>query len=151
MSRDAEDQALREIAERLTSDAGADRCTIFKVDRDRNEVFSRVALGLPPGMEIRLPTTRGVIGFVARTGRPLRLRDAYNDPRFDPVTDQQTGYRTRSILCVPLFDSGGGVMGAIQLINKLSGAFSAEDEELANGVSGAVAAILQGEKPGASP
>lgn len=151
MSHDAEDQALREIAERLTSDAGADRCTIFEVDPDRNEVFSRVALGLPPGMEIRLPTTRGVIGFVARTGRPLRLRDAYNDPRFDPVTDQQTGYRTRSILCVPLFDSRGGVIGAIQLINKLSGAFSAEDEDLANGSSGAVAAILEGEEHGASP
>jgi adenylate cyclase len=84
--------------------------------------------GLAPGLEIRLPLTWGVIGFVARTGSPLRLRDVHNDPRFDPTTDERTGYETRSILCLPVLDADGTVQGAIQLINKLDGVFSEEDE-----------------------
>ena len=129
MSSDAAQEQLVQIAEQARAAVGADRCTIFEYDRARSEVFSRVALGLSEGEEIRLPTTRGVIGFVARTGRPLRLRDAYNDPRFDPATDQRTGYRTRSILCLPVSGERGVVLGAIQLINKLSGTFTEADEQ----------------------
>lgn len=143
MAQSTPESPLMEIAERARSAVQADRCTIFELARERSEVFSRVALGLEEGLEIRLPTTRGVIGFVARTGRPLRLRDAYNDPRFDPSTDERTGYRTKSILCVPVVDAGGTVLGAIQLINKVSGAFSEEDEEMAKGFCADIAGILQ--------
>ncbi|HEY3117771.1 MAG TPA: GAF domain-containing protein [Chloroflexota bacterium] len=143
MAQSTQDSLLRDIAQRAREAAQADRCTIFELAPDRHEVFSRVALGLEEGLEIRLPTTRGVIGFVARTGRPLRLRDAYNDPRFDPSTDERTGYRTKSILCVPVTDDSGAVLGAIQLINKVSGTFSQEDEDVANGFCADVARIIQ--------
>ncbi|MBM2812834.1 MAG: adenylate/guanylate cyclase [Chloroflexi bacterium] len=131
MTPEEQNTALAAIAEQARATAGADRCTIFQFDRARNEVFSRVAQGLAVGEEIRLPTSRGVIGFVARTGRTLRLRDVYNDPRFDPSTDQRTGYRTKSMLCVPAVDTQGNVLGAIQLINKASGPFTPEEEETA--------------------
>lgn len=121
--------ALQDIAERAQTAVEADRTTIFQVDRAKGEIFSRVALGLQPGAEIRLPLTRGVIGFVARTGRTLRLRDAYNDPRFDQSVDEYTGYRTRSILCVPVSNDHGRVIGAIQAINRKSGVFTDSDEE----------------------
>ena len=147
MAQATQESRLTEIAEHVRSAASADRCTIYELAPDRTEVFSRVALGLAEGQEIRLPTTRGVIGFVARTGRPLRLRDAYNDPRFDPETDQRTGYRTKSILCVAVTDDHGSVLGAIQLINKEAGTFSEEDENMAKGFCPEVAGLLQATRP----
>jgi GAF domain-containing protein len=129
MAIDVENQILKRIAERVRSSVGSDRVTIFELDPVQSEVNARVALGLPEGAEIRLSITRGVIGFVARTGRSLRLRDAYNDPRFDPSIDQRTGYRTRSMICVPVLDRNRAVLGAIQAINKLEGPFTEEDEQ----------------------
>ena len=143
MAVDAQDAAIRDIAERARSGTGADRCTIYELDKAQAQIFSRFAHGLEPGQEIRLPLTRGVIGFVARTGRSLRLRDAYNDPRFDPSTDQRTGYRTKSILCVPVVDAQGEVRGAIQLINKLNGAFSEADEQMVTELCKEVAGVLK--------
>lgn len=141
MSVEQDDQALRDIAERARAALIADRCTIYEVDPDQKEVFSRVALGLDE--QVRLPIGRGAIGFVARTGRPLRLRDAYNDPRFDPSIDQRTGYRTKSVLCVPISNAEGTVLGAIQVINKTTGQFSADDEVLLTTFGDQVAAILE--------
>ena len=140
MSADESDQALREIAEQARAALSADRCTIFQVDPEQKEVFSRVALGLD--VQIRVPISRGAIGFVARTGRPLRLRDAYNDPRFDPSVDQRTGYRTKSVLAVPVSGPSGAVLGAIQVINKVGGQFSAEDEELLSTYGDRIAELL---------
>jgi adenylate cyclase len=134
--------ALRDIADRARSQLGADRCTVYQLDRERGEIFSRVAHGLPEGEEIRLPLSRGVIGSVARTGRTLRLRDAYNDPRFDPATDQRTGYRTKSILCMPVVNEQRDVLGAIQLINKVSGTFSEADETALEPLCREVASLL---------
>jgi len=134
---------LRALAEQARSAIGADRCTIFAVDTEHGEVCSRIALGLPEGQQIRLPLSRGVIGFVARTGRTLRLRDAYNDPRFDPSVDRYTGYRTRSVLCVPVIDAGGEVLGAIEAINKLGeGSFSPDDERRLAELSARAAPLL---------
>jgi adenylate cyclase len=134
--------ALTALAERARAAVGADRCTVYQVDHEQGQIFSRVAQGLEEGAEIRLPLTRGVIGFVARTGRPLRLRDAYNDPRFDPSTDQRTGYRTRGILCVPVRNAHGSVLGAIQVINKASGPFTEDDERTLTGLSAEAAGLL---------
>lgn len=140
MSEDASEQTLREIAEEARSALSADRCTIFEIDAEKKEIFSRVALGLHG--QIRLPISRGAIGFVARTGRPLRLRDAYNDPRFDPSVDQSTGYRTKSVLTIPVSDGEGNVLGAIQVINKIGGHFSIDDEERLASFGDRVARII---------
>lgn len=150
MSREEENEIFKVMAEEIGTLVDSDRCTIYELDPVKKEVFSRFGLGLPPGMEIRLPVTRGAIGFVIRTGRPLRLRDAYNDPRFDPSTDKRTGYRTKTLLTVPVLDDQTNVLGAIQLINKASGAFTPEDEETVNGYGGRVAEILQRSSEAAS-
>jgi GAF domain-containing protein len=112
---------------RLKETLGCDRCTFFLVDRAKHEVWSKAAIGLEIA-EIRLPTHRGVVGYVARTGRMLNLKDVYNDPRFDRDVDQQTGYRTKSMLTMAIKDAAGEVVGVLQALNKLDGIFTAEDE-----------------------
>ena len=112
--------------ERFAAATGAERATLFLHDREKHEVWSKVALGLEIP-EIRLRTTRGVVGFVARTGQTVNLRDAYNDPRFNRDIDQQTGYRTRSILTMAIKDADDHVIGVLQALNK-PGMFTPEDE-----------------------
>jgi GAF domain-containing protein len=151
MAVDVENQTLRKIAELVRSSVSADRVTIYELDPVQKEVNARVGLGLELGQEIRLPLTRGVIGFVARTGRSLRLRDAYNDPRFDPSIDQRTGYRTRTMICVPVLDRTQAVRGAIQAINKLEGPFTEDDEQRILAFCEEVAVILNRSRSAASP
>ncbi|MEP0957568.1 GAF domain-containing protein [Leptolyngbya sp. FACHB-1515] len=104
----------------------ADRSTLFLLDRDRNELWSKVAT---LAREIRIPATKGIAGYVASTGRTLNIPHAYEDPRFDPSTDRSTGYRTRNILCMPVFNSEKELIGVTQLINKHQGSFTTSDEE----------------------
>jgi adenylate cyclase len=80
-------------------------------------------------MEIRIPADRGIAGYVASTGQSLNIPNAYEDPRFDPSTDKRTGYRTRNILCMPVYNSEGVLIGVTQLINKHQGSFTSSDEE----------------------
>lgn len=116
-----------EFTLRLKETLGCERCTFFLVDRARNEVWSKAAIGLEIA-EIRLPTHRGVVGYVARTGRMLNLKDVYNDPRFDRSVDRRTGYRTKTMLTMAIRDGDGSVVGVLQALNKLGGIFTAQDE-----------------------
>ncbi|MFL5356419.1 HD domain-containing phosphohydrolase [Archangium sp.] len=107
----------------------ADRCSLFVLDRERNELWSKVAQGSKS--EIRLPVGSGIAGQVAQTGEVINLPDAYADERFNRTFDNLSGYRTQSVLCVPMRDANGEVTGVIQALNKLSGQpFDSEDEEL---------------------
>lgn len=107
----------------------ADRCSLFVLDRERNELWSKVAQGSKN--EIRLPVGSGIAGQVAQTGEVINLPDAYADERFNRTFDNLSGYRTQSVLCVPMRDANGEVTGVIQALNKLSGQpFDSEDEEL---------------------
>ncbi|AKQ63690.1 GAF domain protein [Myxococcus hansupus] len=107
----------------------ADRCSLFILDRERNELWSKVAQGSKN--EIRLPVGSGVAGQVAQTGAVINIPDAYADARFNRSFDISSGYQTKTILCVPMRDAGGEVTGVIQALNKLGDAsFNAEDEEL---------------------
>lgn len=108
----------------------ADRSTLFMLSKETGELWSKVAkVDGETIMEIRIPANRGIAGYVASTGQPLNISDAYKDPRFDPSTDQRTGYVTRNILCMPVFNSGGDLIGVTQLINKHQGSFTSSDEE----------------------
>ncbi|WP_413167372.1 GAF domain-containing protein [Capilliphycus salinus ALCB114379] len=127
-SLDLEDTLLlvMEQARRLMH---ADRSTIFLYNKEKNELWSKVAKADGRTMmEIRIPANRGIAGFVASTGQVLNIIDAYTDPRFDPSVDQQTGYRTRNILCMPVYNSAGELIGVTQLINKHKGSFINSDE-----------------------
>lgn len=107
----------------------ADRSTLFVVDRVKKQIWSKVAQGA--GMaEIRIPIGAGIAGQVALTGEIINIPDAYADPRFNREVDKKTGYRTRSILCMPMKDAGGKIIGVFQILNKVSGAFTAADEQL---------------------
>jgi adenylate cyclase len=108
----------------------ADRSTLFLLDRDKRELWSKVASADgQTKIEIRIPADRGIAGYVASTGQTLNILDAYGDPRFDPSIDRRTGYRTRTILCMPVFNSENVLIGVTQLINKHQGSFNALDEE----------------------
>ena len=119
--------AYRQLALQLKDALDCDRATVFRVDQMRGEVYS-VGVTILEISEIRLPVRRGVVGFVARTGRTLNLKDVYNDPRFDRSFDQKTGYRSRSILTMAIRDHYGTVVGVLQALNKASGLFLQNDE-----------------------
>ncbi|MEH1834249.1 MAG: GAF domain-containing protein [Nostoc sp.] len=109
----------------------ADRSTLFLYRKELNELWTKVAVAADGTnlIEIRIPANRGIAGYVASTGEALNISDAYKDPRFDPTTDKKTGYVTRNILCLPVFNSANELIGVTQLINKQQNSFTASDEE----------------------
>ncbi|MBN3873525.1 adenylate/guanylate cyclase domain-containing protein [Nostoc sp. JL33] len=109
----------------------ADRSTLFLYRKEMSELWTKVAAAADGTnlIEIRIPANRGIAGYVASTGEALNISDAYKDPRFDPTTDRKTGYRTRNILCLPVFNSANELIGVTQLINKQQSSFTASDEE----------------------
>jgi phosphoserine phosphatase RsbU/P len=121
---------------------GADRGTVFLLDRKRNEIWSLLGMGLEQ-QEIRLPIERGIAGWVARHGETVRLDDAYQDSRFEPGMDRRLGYRTRALLCLPVRNKNGEIIGVLELLNKKTGAFSAADERCLSHLSDHVALGLE--------
>ncbi|MGF2035843.1 MAG: GAF domain-containing protein [Nostoc sp. CmiVER01] len=108
----------------------ADRSTLFLYRKELSELWTKVAAADGTNLiEIRIPANRGIAGYVASTGEALNISDAYKDPRFDPTTDRKTGYVTRNILCLPVFNSANELIGVTQLINKQQSSFTASDEE----------------------
>ena len=120
----------------------ADRCSLFILDRKNNELFSRVAQGATG--EIRLPVGQGSLaGSVAQSGQVVNLKDAYADPRFNREWDAKNGYRTSSVLCVPMRNARGEVTGVIQALNSVHSGFDAEDEELMLALGGQAAQAIE--------
>lgn len=127
------DSLLRLIMEKVTMVMNADRSSLFLVDEKTGELWSRVAQG---SAEIRIPAGSGIVGFVATSGETVNIPDAYRDPRFNQSFDLKSGYKTKSILCMPVRNPTGESIGAIQVLNKLDGeAFSVLDEELLSAFS----------------
>jgi HD-GYP domain-containing protein (c-di-GMP phosphodiesterase class II) len=135
------DQLLPMIMFHAANVVEADRCTLFILDRERNELWSKVAQGAKS--EIRLPAGSGIAGSVAVTGAVINIPDAYSDERFNRSFDLATGYHTRTILCVPMRDGDGEVTGVIQALNKKDGVFDEEDIELLIALGGQAAAAVE--------
>lgn len=110
----------------------ADRCTIFLLDRKKNELWSKVAHG---EREIRFPGHLGIAGYVATTGDILNIPDAYADPRFNREIDKKTGYHTQNMLTFPMRNKLGEIIGVFQVLNKYDGPFTKEDEQLIDAIS----------------
>lgn len=125
-----------------TRHSGAERGTVFLVDREKKEIWSLVGLGLDQH-EIRLPITKGIAGWVAQHGEMVNLADAYSDPRFESEVDLRLGYRTRSLLCMPIRNKAGETIGVLQLLNKKTGPFSSADENMLQAISDHVALALE--------
>jgi HD-GYP domain-containing protein (c-di-GMP phosphodiesterase class II) len=134
------DRLLGLVVDEAAKVVEADRCTIFLADRDRGELWSRVAHG---SKEIRFPLGQGIAGAVAATGQATRIDDAYADPRFNQNVDRQSGYRTRNILTVPMRNTLGEVVGVLQALNRREGAFTDEDEELLGALAGPAASAIE--------
>ena len=118
---------LVEMAQAATRLLGADRASIFLWDRRNHTLVGRPALGVE-GNELRIPDDRGVVGRVVKTGQPSRVDSATEPQAIDRQVDAKLGYKTKTLLCVPLRGRSGELFGAFELINKRSGSFTAEDE-----------------------
>lgn len=136
------DILLRVIAEETKIAIQADRCTVFMYDKDKNELWSKVALGMD-SQEIRFPADKGLAGYVVKTGEPLNIPNAYNDPRFNPDIDKETGYHTKTILCMPIKNNNQEIIGAFQVLNKLGGVFTKGDEDLLVAIGGSASIALE--------
>ncbi|MGB9992731.1 GAF domain-containing protein [Massilia sp. SM-13] len=128
-SYDTLDEILNALVEVTTEQLGAERGTLFLNDAETNELFSRVAQGNIQ-REIRFLNHVGIAGHVFTTGEPLLIPDAYADPRFNRSVDEQTGFVTRNILCVPIRTVKGEIIGVAQTLNKLKGKFTKADLEM---------------------
>lgn len=136
------DILLKVIAEETKIAIQADRCTVFMLDKDKNELWSKVALGMD-SQEIRFPADKGLAGYVVKTGEPLNIPNAYNDPRFNPDIDKETGYHTKTILCMPIKNNNQEIIGAFQVLNKLGGVFTKGDEDLLVAIGGSASIALE--------
>jgi|GEM_PF-375168 len=118
---------LLKIIDLTTSILQAERCTLFLYDKKHDELWSKVAIKSEI-KEIRMPKDRGIAGAVFLTRKTMNIEDVYTDPRFNQEVDKQTGYHTRSILCMPVLDKEKQAVGIIQVLNKKVGVFSKFDE-----------------------
>ena len=137
------DELLKVIAEETKNAMQADRCTVFLWDKDTDELWSKVALGLEESKEIRFPADKGLAGYVVKSGDTVNIVDAYKDSRFNPEVDTKTGYRTKTILCMPITNNNKEIIGAIQVLNKIGGVFTANDEDLLVAIGGSASIALE--------
>jgi serine/threonine-protein kinase len=130
---------LSECAVRLT---GAETATVYLVDPARRELWSRILLDDRVD-SIRLSLGVGIAGTVAVTGETINVPDAYADARFHSNIDQRSGFRTRSVLALPLNGRDGRIIGVFQLLNKRTGPFTAEDAEVITLVKESAAVAIE--------
>jgi len=133
------------VLDRVSRLMEADRSTLYLLDEDTGELWSKVAQG-EATHEIRLRVGEGLAGWVAGHGRSLNIRDAYQDPRFDAEWDRRTGYRTRSTLCVPMKNQHGRTIGVVQVLNKHEGYFTVDDEGLLHALASQAAVSIENSK-----
>jgi phosphoserine phosphatase len=125
----------------------AERATVFEFDPKAMELFTQVAHGI--GQEsgapnvIRIPMTTGIAGAAATSKQIINIADAYEDERFNRAIDVKTGYRTRTILAIPLLDHEGALVGVAQVLNRHNGTFTAADESLASGLAANAAVAMK--------
>ncbi|CAF0961348.1 unnamed protein product [Rotaria sordida] len=110
---------------------------IFDIGREEHDILDSAAMSDKDGQKcssnderacIRFPMDKGIAGYVATTGKTLNIIDAYSDNRFNRDIDQKTGYKTKTLLCMPIMIQGN-VIGVVQMINKKNGHFTKSDEE----------------------
>jgi len=136
---------LQRVMREATRMLNADRSTLFLNDEKTNELWSQVGEGLEV-RQIRFPNHMGIAGTVFLSGESMNIPHAYADLRFNPSFDKQTGYFTRSILCVPVVNKNGKVIGVTQVLNKKGGVFSSEDESRLRAFTAQISIALENAK-----
>jgi adenylate cyclase len=141
-ANDSLDDVLMTLVELTTREIGAERGSIFLNDPSTGELYSRVAQGNVK-REIRILNSTGIAGHIFTSGKGEIVVDAYADDRFNTAVDEQTGFVTRNILCVPIRNMKDEVIGAAQILNSLQGDFTADDFELLVAMTGQAAIALE--------
>lgn len=119
---------LVQMAEAATKMLTADRASIFLWDRPNHQLIGRPALGVE-GNELRIPDDLGLVGKTLRTRTPQRVDARYGQEEIAREIDQKLGYRTRTLLCVPLVSRRGEMLGVFEVLNKREGDFTDDDEQ----------------------
>jgi Nif-specific regulatory protein len=136
------DELLQTLVETIVRQLNADRGTLYLVEQRAARLTSIIAQ-LPELERIQLRMGQGIAGTVAEQAVALNVANPASDPRHDPTFDRKTGYRTDSILAVPVRDSSGDVIGVLQLLNAQAGHFSADDEKAALELSAQAGKVLE--------
>jgi GAF domain-containing protein len=117
---------MKEIGDELNELLGCERSTLFAYDKDAEEMWSVISTG-GETEHLRVHVSSLVAGYSAVTGEVVNIHDPYGDQRFNPAFDRQRDFRTRNVLCVPVVNRRGWVVGAVQVDNKIEGAFDDEN------------------------
>jgi adenylate cyclase len=136
------DTLLQRIIAAVTDLLDAKRSSLFLYDPKAGELFSRVAEGVAV-KEIRFPSDEGIAGHVFTSGRGEKVENVYDDPRFNPMIDRATGFVTTSMLCMPIRDKSGEVIGIVQALNKRDGMFTERDESRLDAFTAQLSLALQ--------
>lgn len=131
------DDTLPAIAEEAKAIINAERCSIFIIDHSTNMLWTKLSDGIG---RIAIDMNSGIVGITATTEQPVIVNNPYEDERFLSKIDEKSGFVTRNILTVPIFNSKQNVVGVIQLLNKYNGDFDDNDE----GVMGFFANYISG-------
>jgi len=134
------DSLLTLIIERSMELLDAERATLFLYEPENNELVSHIAAGVD---EIRVPADRGISGATVKSGSTINVPDVYAYRRFNPQVDRTTGFRTRSILSVPLWDYEASLVGVLQAVNKRGGPFGEYDITLAETLAAQAGVAIQ--------
>ena len=124
---------------------GVQRCTVFLYDDQSDQLWSIGATGIVKN-KIRISSNLGIAGWVFKHKEPLIIDDAYNDPRFFPGIDKETGFLTRNILCIPLINRSDVCIGVLQALNKIDGDFTHKDKDLLISISHYISIAFENSK-----
>ena len=140
------DEVLRELVDIVSRETHAERSSLFLNDMETGELYTRVAQGQNI-REIRILNDSGIAGWVFSSGKGTIIDDAHNDARFNKTIDEQTGFRTRSILCAPIKTVKGDIIGVVQALNKKDGKkdilFDEDDLDFLQDIATQAAVALQ--------
>ncbi|MFT5432073.1 MAG: signal transduction histidine kinase/putative methionine-R-sulfoxide reductase with GAF domain [Myxococcota bacterium] len=139
------DRLLSLIMGKITDLMDADRSTLFLLDEENGQLWSKVAQG-QAAREIRINVGEGIAGWVAKTGQAINIKDAYKDPRFSPEVDRRTGYQTQSMVCQAIRNHRRKIIGVVQVLNKRSGYFTVDDEQLLAALGSQAAVSIENSK-----
>ena len=120
------EEILWTLIEFVTNELDADRGTLFLNDNETNELYSRVAQG-DLTREIRILNNVGIAGAIFQNKSGEVIHDVYADSRFNKEVDQETGYKTKNMICCPVKTVDGLTIGVIQVLNKKKGRFTKDN------------------------
>lgn len=146
--KDADDDRIwARVLEKLSAALDCEAATYFVYLPKTNSLIARAALGTATsGLQSRpVEAGAGICGWVAKYREPVLIEDAYADKRFLKEVDEASGFKTRTVLSVPLFDRLE-LVGVLELINKRGGAFTATDLAFVEAACQAAALALRSVK-----